>query len=152
MTTGSQKRKATTEVASGELEASSAETYQVKSCVSSTSKSPRIQTLNLDEIKTCLRREIMADLTKILGENQKQMFDLITPAVRKTNVIQNLDNSDSEAENILPNTTSTLIKTKATTSKYTPVNSRNNKFHETSYLIIIILLINMFAPGCTRLK
>ena len=65
----------------------------------------------------------MADFTKILSENQKQMLELITPAVRKTNVIQNLDNSDSEAENLLPNTTS--IKTKATTSKNTPVNSRN---------------------------
>ena len=59
----------------------------------------------------------MADLTKILAENQKQMLELITPAVRKTNVIQNLVNSDSEAEKILPNTTSTSIKTKATTSK-----------------------------------
>ena len=115
-----------TEVASGELEASSAEIYQVESCVASTSKSPRIQTENLDEIKTCLRREIMADLTKILAKNQKQMLELITPALRKNNIIQNLDNSASEAENIRSNTTSTPIKTKATTSENTPVNSRNS--------------------------
>ena len=67
MTTRSHKRKATTEVASEELETSSTETHQVENCVASTSKSPRIQTENLDEIKTCLRTEIMADLTRILA-------------------------------------------------------------------------------------
>ena len=125
MTTRSQKRKATTEVASGQLEASFVETNQVENCVASTSKSPRIQTENLDEIKTCLKREIRADLTKILGKNQKQMLELITPAVRKPNAVQNLDNSDSETETLLPNPTSFPIKTKATTSKNTPVNCRN---------------------------
>ena len=49
------------------------------------------------------------------------MLELITPAVRNTSAVQNLDNSDSETENILSNTTSTPIKTKATTSKNTPV-------------------------------
>ena len=48
----------------------------------------------------------MADLTKILTENQKQMLELLTPAVRNTNVVQILDNSDSETENFLPNTIS----------------------------------------------
>ena len=68
----------------------------------------------------------MADLTKILAETQKKILKLVTPAVRKTNLVQNLYNSDSETENILPNTTSTPIKTNATTSKSTPVNSRSN--------------------------
>ena len=76
MTTRSQNRKGTTEVASGELEAFSAETYQVESCVASTSKSPRIQTENFDEMKMCSWREIMADLTKILAENQKQLLEI----------------------------------------------------------------------------
>ena len=49
----------------------------------------------------------MAELTKILTENQKQMLKLLTTAVRKTNVVQNLDNFDSETEDILPNTIST---------------------------------------------
>ena len=39
----------------------------------------------------------MADLTKISAENQIQMLELITPAVRKTNVIQNLDNSEERS-------------------------------------------------------
>ena len=80
---------------------------QVENSVVSTSKPPRIQTENLDEIKTCLRSGKMADLNKILTENQKKMLELSTPAVRKTNVVQNLDNFDSETENILPNTIST---------------------------------------------
>ena len=46
----------------------------------------------------------MADFTKILAENQKQMLELITPAVRKTNAVQNVDNS------VLPNSNSTPIK------------------------------------------
>ena len=90
MTTRGQKRTTTTEVASGEFEVYPAEPHQVENCVASMSKSPRIQTENLDEIKTCLRKEKMADLTKILAENQKQMIELITPTVRKTNVVQNL--------------------------------------------------------------
>ena len=73
-----------------------------------------------------LEREIMTDLTKILAENQKQLLAMITPAVRIISVIQNLDNSDSEAENIPPKTISTPIKTEAITSKNTPVNSRNS--------------------------
>ena len=66
----------------------------------------------------------MSDLTKILAENQKEMLKLIAPVV-KTPATQNLENSDSEPKNVLPNTTSTSIKTKATTSKITAVNSRN---------------------------
>ena len=103
------ENKATTEVASGEIEISSNEVHQLENCVASTSKSPKIQTEYLYEIKTCLRRKIMADLTKILAENQKQMLEVIT-TVRKTSVVQNLDNSDPENENVLPNTTSTSMK------------------------------------------
>ena len=41
-----------------------------------------------------------------------------------------MKNSDSEPEKVFPNTTSTPLKTKATTSKTTPVNSRNkNLYH-----------------------
>ena len=73
--------------------------------VASTSKISTVQIENPDEIKTSLRKETLADLTKTSDENQKELLKLITPAVRKTNVVQNLDNSYSEAENILPNTT-----------------------------------------------
>ena len=40
------------------------------------------------------------------------MLELITPAVRKTSAFQNLDISDSETENLLPNTTSNPLKLK----------------------------------------
>ena len=45
------------------------------------------------------------------------MLKLIAPVVKNPVTLQNLENLD--------NTTSTPIKTKATTSKTTPVNSRN---------------------------
>ena len=63
----------------------------------------------------------MSDLTKILAENQKMLMPLLS---KKPVTPQNLENSDSEPENVFPNT-STPIKTKATTFKTTPVNSRN---------------------------
>ena len=59
----------------------------------------------------------MFDLTKIHAENQKEIIKLIAPAI-----VQNLENSESESEGIVPNT----IKSKTTsTSKTTPLNSRN---------------------------
>ena len=89
------------------------------------SKSPKLQPERLDEIKTSLKKEIMSDLTKILADNQKGMLKLIAPAIKKVSTVQNLKSSDSESEGILPNTTSTPIRTKTTTSKTTPVNGRN---------------------------
>ena len=53
------------------------------------------------------------------------MLRLIAPAVKNPATVQNLENSASEPENVFLNTTSTPIKTKTTTSKTTPVNSRN---------------------------
>ena len=76
-------------------------------------------------LKTSLRREIISDLTKILAENQKEMLKLIAPVVKNPTSVLNLENSDSEPENVLPNTTSTPIKTKVNTSKTTPVCGRN---------------------------
>ena len=54
------------------------------------------------------------------------MLKQIAPASKKTVVSQDLVGSDSEPENVFPNTTSTPIKNKATTFKTTPVNTRNN--------------------------
>ena len=68
----------------------------------------------------------MSDFTKILAENQKEMLKLIAPVGKKPVTLQNLENSDSEPENVFPNATSTPRKTKATTSKTTPVNRRNS--------------------------
>ena len=67
----------------------------------------------------------MSDLTETLADSQKEMLQLIAPAIRKTSIVQNLENHDSESESFLSRTTSTTIKSKTTTSKTTPVNSRN---------------------------
>ena len=67
----------------------------------------------------------MTDLTEILADNQKEMLKLITPAIKKKSTVQNLENSDSESESILTNTTLTPIRIKTTTSKTTPISSRN---------------------------
>ena len=82
MTTRSQKRKAVEELVSTEIETPLPETSQNSNPVAGTSKSPRVLTENLEEIKSSLRKEIMSDLTKILAENQKEMLKLIAPTVK----------------------------------------------------------------------
>ena len=129
MTTRSQKRKAVEELVSTEIETPIPETSQNLNPVAGTSKSPRVLTENLEEIKSSLRKEIMSDLTKILAENQKEMLKLIAPPVKKQTIITATEETDSEPENIPENATSTPIKNKttATTRKITPVNSRNSE-------------------------
>ena len=73
MTTRSQKKKAVSELVSGDFEASVAENDPTEILIASSSKSPRIQSENLNEIKTSLRKEIMSDLPKMLAENQKEI-------------------------------------------------------------------------------
>ena len=77
-----------------------------------------METENLEEVKTSLRREIMSDLTKILAENQKEIFKLIVPLSKKRSASVNIQDSDSEPENVSVARTSTPVKT-------TPINSRN---------------------------
>ena len=67
----------------------------------------------------------MSDLTEILAENQKEMLKLIAPTVKNPTNSQNLENTDTELENVLPTNASTPIRSK-TTQETTPVNSRNN--------------------------
>ena len=127
MTTRSQKRKAIAELASGDFEASLTENNSTENLIPSSSKNPRLELENLEEIKTTLRKEIMTDLTKILAENQKEMLKLIAPASKKRSVNPNLQDSDSDQENISVARTSTPVKTQtATSSKTTPNNSRNS--------------------------
>ena len=71
----------------------------------------------------------MSDLTKILAENQKEMLKLITPMTKRSSDHRTLEDSDSEPENTTVAHTSSPVKTKATTSKTTPMNSRN-KYHQ----------------------
>ena len=69
----------------------------------------------------------MSDLTKILAENQKEIFKLIAPLNKKQTVHPNVQDSDSEPENVSVARTSTPVKTQtATNPKTTPINSRNS--------------------------
>ena len=132
MTTRSQKRKAVAELVSGEFEASLAENNSTENLTAGSSKNPRLELENLQEIKTTLRKEIMSDLTKKLAENQKELFKLIAPLNKKQTIHLNDQNSDSESENVSVTRTSTPFKTHtATNSKTTPVNSRNNNISRT---------------------
>ena len=74
MTTRSQKGKTVAELVSGYFETSVTENNPSENLVASSSKSHRIQSENLDEIKTSLRNDFMSDLTKIFAENQKEML------------------------------------------------------------------------------
>ena len=128
MTTRSQKRKAAEELISTEIETPLPENTTGENPIVGTSKSPRVTTDSLENIKSVLRKEIMSDLTKILAENQKEMLKLIAPVTKKHAEARASEETDSDPENILENATSTPIKNKitATTRKTTPVNSRNN--------------------------
>ena len=127
MTTRSQKRKAVEELVSGEIETPLPDNNQNLNPVEGTSKSPRVVTENLEEIKSSLRKEIISDLAKILAENQQAMLRLIAPVTKKQTVSAISEETDSESENVPANATSTIIKAKTTTTalKITPVNSRN---------------------------
>ena len=126
MTTRSQKRKAVAELVSGDFETSITENFPSENLVASSSKVPRIEPEGLAEIKTSLRKEIMSDLTKILAENQKEMLKLIAPVSKKPPISSNIQDSESDQENISVARTSTPVKTQiAISSKTTPVNSRN---------------------------
>ena len=70
MTTRSQKGKAVAELVSGDFESSSAENIQTENYVAGRCILPKIQSENLDEIKSSLRKKIMSDLAKILAEYQ----------------------------------------------------------------------------------
>ena len=128
MTTRSQKRKAVAELVSGDFEASLTENNSTGNLIASSSKNPRLEPENLEELKTTLRKEIKSDLTKILAENQKEMLKLIAPVSKKRPISSNIQDSDSDQENISATRTSTPVKTQtATNSKTTPMNSRNTK-------------------------
>ena len=80
-------------------------------------------------MKRSLKKEIMSDLTKILAENQKETLKTIDPTVKQSANNQNIDEFDSETEKLYPASTSTPIQSKATTSKHTPIRSRNSRLY-----------------------
>ena len=152
MTTRSQKRKAVAELVSGDFETSVTENSPSENLIANSSKVPRIEPESLIEIKTSLRKEIMSDLTKILAQNQKEMFKLIAPLNKKQTVHRNVQDSDSEPENVSVTRTSTPVKIHtATNSKTTPVNSRNtwNKYY-LSKILIRILPWDPWLPRCSK--
>ena len=126
MTTRSHKRKAVAELISQDFETPVNENIPSEDLIAGTSKTLRIEPENIEEIKTCLRKEILSDLSKTLAENQKEMLKLIAPLSRKRPTCVNDQDSDSEPENTSVARTSTPVETTiATSSKTTPVNSRN---------------------------
>ena len=127
MTTRSQKRKAVNELVSGEFETSLTEDNPAENLVPSCSKTTRTEPEDLNELKESLRKEILSDLSKILAENQKEMFKLIAPLSKKRAVSLENQDSDSEVEDTPVARTSTPVKTvAATNTKTTPVNSRSS--------------------------
>ena len=129
MTTRSQKRKAVAELVSGDFETSITGNNSTENLIACSSKNPRLESENLEELKTTLRKEIMSDFTKILAENQKEMLKLIAPLNKKQPACLNTHDSDSDHENVSVARTSTPVKTNtATVPKTTPVNSRNTYF------------------------
>ena len=67
----------------------------------------------------------MSDPAKLLEENQKEMMKLIVLMAEKSSAQQNVQDSDSETENISVAQTSTPMRTNTVTSKTTPIDSRN---------------------------
>ena len=105
MSTRSQKRKAVEELASGEfssnvINSNNLEVEQVPG--PSREKSPKLRTENVDEIKTSLKSGILADLAKILAENQQELLKMIAPIVKKKPLRELISDSESDGENISP--------------------------------------------------
>ena len=67
----------------------------------------------------------MSDLTIISAENQKELLKLIAPAVKQATIHRDVEDFDSETDNTHPASTSTPVKSKATTSNNTPISPRN---------------------------
>ena len=111
MTTRIQKTEAVAELVSGEIETPIVENNQSENLIAGPSNSPRVQPENLEEVKSSLRKEILSDLAKMLAENQKQIMKLIVPMAKKSSAHQNVQDSDSETENISVARTSTPEKT-----------------------------------------
>ena len=87
----------------------------------------------------------MSDLTKILAKNQKEMLKLIAPLNKKQTVRTDVRDSDSEPENVSITRTSTPVKVHtATSSKTTPVNSRN-KYNQLDFVTQLDLRRSRFC-------
>ena len=103
MSTRSQKRKAVEELASGEFDSNIVNTnnLEIEQVPGpSKEKSPKLRAENVNEIKSSLKSEILADLAKILAENQKEMLKMIEPLSKKKHTRKIVSDSEPEEENI----------------------------------------------------
>ena len=82
MITRSQKRKAIEELVSVHQETPLSWNNKSKNPVAGRSKSAKVHTENLEEIRFTLRKEILSVVTKILAEDQKEMLKLIAPVAK----------------------------------------------------------------------
>ena len=95
MTTRSQQKKYVEELVSEDLEPLIGGNNQTEILFAGTSKS-KIQCEHLDEIKTSLRKEVLAYLTTILADNHKEMLMLVAPGGEKPTIPQNNEEPRSE--------------------------------------------------------
>ena len=68
----------------------------------------------------------MSDLSKFLAKNQKEMLRLLAPNTKARDNHPDVENSDSETENVFPTNTLTPVKNRTTMRKNTPTVSSNN--------------------------
>ena len=134
MTTRSQKTKAVEQLVSIEQETPLSGNVQIENPAVETSKSPKVQTENQEEINDSLRKGNLSDLFKSLAENQKEMLKLIAPVAKELATLTVPEKYDSESENVPPTVKSTPVKSKttATTLKTTPVNDHNRHVSKTT--------------------
>ena len=105
MSTRCQKRKSVQELMSGEVESSStrnSENFNLDQVSGPSGNSQKIRNKNLDAINSSVRTKTMTDLAKMLAENQKELFNLIAPTIKKKTKIEIVPDTDSEEENISP--------------------------------------------------
>ena len=95
MTNRNQKKEAVEELVSVYQETPLSGNNQTEHPVPGTSKSSKVRTENLEEIKSTLGKEILSDLTKILAENQKEMLKLIAPVAEKQTTLSTPEEPDS---------------------------------------------------------
>ena len=87
----------------------------------------------------------MPDLAEIIAENQKEMMKLGAPVAEKPSTLRNVQDSDSETENISVALTSTPVKVNTVITKTTPVNSRNSQSKRFLFKFSVVVLLTKNA-------
>ena len=84
----------------------------------------------------------MSVLAEMIAENQKEVMKLVGPVAEKPSTLRNVQDSDSESENISVARTSTPVKVNTVTTKTTPVKSRSSQTKRFlfKFLVHVVLL------------